>query len=392
MVKNGCSYVFILDDFFQIVKSYIYLNPVKITPSNLKKLLFTNDYNLFNRYIRKNNPLSFKSFEQYYDFLQKKADQIKIINIQPYEMFSSLYLQSNSELINIQFIESWLKQNNRILKYLPLKTIKLYNFFNFVLYILSRNSLESDQKSMKLYFNDQIINQHLKIDITNNRCVNNNIVQSINYYSMSSSEPIRWKNLKPAQGKILYKIDYRASYLNLLAYVLQIKLDDEQDIYMYLGKQLQLGNIDRQTIKTRVFKILFSDQIKQYKHIQFFKKCYMFSIYLKEQYNKNGYLSALISQKQIRLSGSKISRSRLFNAFIMSLQTELYIGVLYNMLQFNKKDEIKPVIFIYDAIILQTDVEWCINNMKQIQQIFTFNGILKISHSIGSDLSKFQKI
>ncbi len=257
MVKNGCSYVFILDDFFQIVKSYIYLNPVKITPSNLKKLLFTNDYNLFNRYIRKNNPLSFKSFEQYYDFLQKKADQIKIINIQPYEMFSSLYLQSNSELINIQFIESWLKQNNRILKYLPLKTIKLYNFFNFVLYILSRNSLESDQKSMKLYFNDQIINQHLKIDITNNRCVNNNIVQSINYYSMSSSEPT------PAQCKILYKIDYRASYLNLLAYVLQIKLDDEQDIYMYLGKQLQLGNIDRQTIKTRVFKILFSDQIKQ---------------------------------------------------------------------------------------------------------------------------------
>jgi len=60
----------------------------------------------------------------------------------------------------------------------------------------------------------------------------------------------------------------------------------------------------------------------------------------------------LISEKKIRFkAGEKYSRSKLLNKFIMSLESEVYIGLLYHLLLF-PKEKIKPLFFIFDAIII----------------------------------------
>ncbi len=384
--KNNCNYISILDDNFQIKRSYIYLQNLLLTPSKLTKMIFTNNYNLFNIYIKRQNPRIFKSFEQYSNFVMQKANYIKIINILPYKMFNMMQLESNSQLVNIQKINLWWNQNKRSFKYLPFQSLKIYNFFNFTLYLLSRNSLNCAQNRLRIHFQDRLVNQGLLLDLDDNRCKIN--PEHINYHALSSKQE-RWKYIKAHQGKLIYKIDYTSSYMNLLAYVLQIKIDC-QDIYLYLGRQLNL-NLQRQKLKQHIFKILFSNQIKNYMHIQFFKKCYLFSLYLKQQYTKNGFIHSLISQKQIRLENNIINRSKLFNAFIMSLQTQLYLGILYNVLQF-EKEKIKPVIFIFDAIIFQIDVQWCLKNMNTIQDVLSLNGLLKMSHSIGYNLNHLEQI
>jgi len=60
----------------------------------------------------------------------------------------------------------------------------------------------------------------------------------------------------------------------------------------------------------------------------------------------------LISEKRIKFeNGEKFSRAKLLNKFVMSLESEIYIGILYQLLLF-PKEKIKPVFFIFDAIIL----------------------------------------
>ena len=385
--KNDCNYILILSESFQILKSYIYMQNILLTPSKIQKIIFTNNYNLFNIYIKHQLPRIFNTFEEYSNYLVQKSNHIKIFNIKPFQMFNMVQLETNSQLVNIQKIMKWWNSNKRSFKYLPLESLKIYNFFNFTLYLLSRNSLTSKQNRLRIHFQDKKLNQKLIFDLKDNRAKNH--PQNINYYAMSNKQD-RWKYIKASQGKFIYKVDYTSSYLNLLVYVLQINIQG-QDIYLYLGKQLKL-DLQRQKLKQVVFKILFSQEIRNHLHIQFFNKCYLFSIYLKQQYQKNGFINSLISQKQIKLQNdNSINRSKLFNAFIMSLQSQLYIGILYNVLQFDK-EKIKPVIFIYDAIIFEIQIQWCLKNMKTIQDVLTFNGLLKMSYGVGSNLGNIEKI
>jgi hypothetical protein len=86
--------------------------------------------------------------------------------------------------------------------------------------------------------------------------------------------------VKPSKGKMFYKVDYRYSYINLLFQILDITICE--DPYLYLGKELGIKELSRDEIKATVFKILFSNEIKQHLNINALNKIYYFSVFLEE--------------------------------------------------------------------------------------------------------------
>lgn len=347
----------------------------------MNKLLYTNDYSLWGNYIKNQKSLSFNNFDEYKIWLDKKTNIIKIININNLDIFQNLKLQSKSQLINYEKIYNWWFNIKRNILFYPKKQLQYYNFYNFTLYLMSRNHFN---------YNNQKINHNLKIEIQDNRCATNNSV--INFLIIKNKSNI-WENISLNNSNIFFKIDYSSSFIQILSVILQCPIDYE-DKYYYFYKELNIkGDYDRNKIKTEVFKILFSNGIKKHLNIQFFQKAYNFSIYLQEQYIRNGYINSLISEKKIILDNqnSNTRKSLLLNNFIMSLETQLYIGVLYNLLNIDSKN-IKPIIFIHDSFIFQINNNIEEDKIKKINKVLKFNDLLNVSQYIGDKLNNLNKI
>lgn len=384
-----CNYIFILNDDFTIEQLFLCLKPIRLQTTKIKKLLFTNNNKLMSSYIKNQKHRSFTTLQEYSNWLVWKSQSIKVINISNFMIFDGLNVSSNSELVNVGQILNWWGSICKSIKYIPIKQIQIYNFFNFTLYLLQRNHPTISKHSMDVNFSGLSPNNRLRIDISDNRC--KHYPDSINYYSIRKDQQHKWKTVKPLQNHLFYKIDFKQSYLQLLCYILEIKI--QGDIYRYLHGQLNIdGEFDRSHMKQHVFKILFSNQIKKYTHIQFFNKVYLFSLYLQQEHMQNEYTNTLLSQKKLKfVDNQKYSRSKLLNMFIMSLETQLYIGLLYQLFQLNK-EKVVPLVFIYDSIIMSVDVDYVSQNMIEIEKILTLTNKLQISHYIGSNLSRLQEI
>ena len=265
---------------------------------------------------------------------------------------------------------------------MPKEQLQIYNLYNFTLYLLERDFPQISDNSIKTNFNNLSPNQSLTIDLNHNRCVNRGC--GINYYNIRDDEK-KWRTVKPKPDHLFYKIDFKQSYLQLLCYILDIEI--EGDMYEFLGKKLELSdNQSRSNIKRKVFQILFSNQIKNYTDIQLFNKSYLFSLYLQQQYNEFGYVKTLLSQKKLKFGADQVfSRNKLLNMYIMSLETQLYVGLLYQLFHFNKS-KIIPCIFVYDGIIMSVDVNYVLQNIMQIENLLTLNGKLHLSRYLGSNL------
>lgn len=389
--KGNCYYIIVLQENWQIKQCIISLQKPKLYPSLLTKTVYTNYDNFWNIYLRNYSPRSFPSFDLYQEWLVQSSNSVNVINIKRFQMFNFDKVElSSSQTNNIQTLIKWYNSNKSVFRNYPKQQVNIYNFFNFTLFQLSKRSLYVSDNHIKKYFRNMQIPQKLTIDLHNDRTLN--IEGNINY-NISSQSNQKWKSFRPQnRSNLLYRIDYSASYMQLLVQILQVDIDRQKDIYQTLKEQLKLPEeLSREDVKQKVFSILFSNRILNHLDIQFFKMCYYFSKVLQQDYKKQGYIQSLISKKKIRLESQKINRNKLFNAFIMSLETQLYIGVLYNTLQFDRQ-KISPKLFIHDSIVFQVDVNWVIQNMTKIQDVLTFENKLKITRQLGRNLISFENI
>lgn len=384
---NNISYISILGDDFSWKKTYLYFGVYNITPSNLKQLLFTFEQKYYNGYIRHNKMIQFKELQQYKQIITAKSMNIRVVYLSPYSMFKSIQF-TNSELLNVEMISAWILEHKYALRFINNEpSARVYNFFNYVLYLLSRKSLDSvSQNVSKTLFNCESLSQHLCIDLTDNRPISK---RGVNYLSLARFDQ-RKKYIRSEKNKILVQIDYKSSYLQILYNILGLKIP-QGDIYQQLGQILGSQNETRADLKGLVFKILFSGALKKASKRPIFKDIYNFSLYLTQYYAQHGFLNALVSDKKIYIDMDKNFQGKLLNRFIMNLQFELYIGVIFNLLQF-KTDKIKPIVFIYDSIIMQVDPDYYLDNTQYIERIITLNGKLRIETKIGTDMYSMQKI
>ena len=385
---KNCNYICILDNNFDIIQSYIHIGNYSVNPFKLQKLVFTNNNQLWNAFNKNRQPKEFKSIQQYSEWLLSFSKELKIINFYCTNLLMDFSLDSKSELKNLESIHVWWYSKKDLLHNMLNGSLIIYNLYNYILFLLSKNQPgKISSVQWWKYFRQKLPNQLLYINIESNRAKSDS--KHINYYNISPKQQ-KWKYIKPSPGKMFYKIDYCYSYINLLFKILDIYI--QGDPYNYLAEKMELKGFFRQEIKNTIFKILFSNEIKKYTNIDIFKKIYNFSLLLEQDYKKQGYIQSLISEKRIKFeNGEKFSRAKLLNKFVMSLESEIYIGILYQLLLF-PKEKIKPVFFIFDAIILQIDIQKSINQIQYLEKILTLNGLFPIKRFLGKNLYKWEKI
>ncbi len=349
--------------------------------------MFTNNYQLWNAFNKARQPKLFSNFQEYSQWLTNFSKELKIINFAVTQTLSDLVMESKSELKNLEKIHVWWNLKKQLLPNID-NYLYIYNLYNYILYTLSNNSpRQIPSKEWNKYFQKRLINQLLSINIESHRAKSH--PKHINYYTISAKQE-RWKYIKPSTGKIFYKIDYRYSYVNLLFNILGIQINE--DPYLYLGRELGLQDFPREEIKSVVFNILFSNKIKQFLNINILNKIYNFSLLLEQQYKNQGYIQSVISEKKIRFKpGERYSRTKLLNMFVMALESETYIGLLYQLLLF-PRDKIKPLFFIFDAIIIQVDMEKCMDQIENLEKVLTLNGLFPISRYLGVNLYEWEKV
>lgn len=389
MTIHNCNYAVLLNDDLQIIKSFLYIGNITLLPSKLKNFVFVNNAKYYNCYMHPSTPLQFNSIDGYKEYLSQKVKTIKIVDVTNFSMFTKLEAQSHSQLLNIEIIYKWIMLNKYALKAcLNDASVMHYNFYNYVLYMLSRRGAQISENALSEVFKVSDSHQHLSIDIPDNRPITK---KGINYLNITKSD-YRLALIKPQRGMWLFQFDFVSSYLQLLYNLLDNPMPDE-DVYIYLGAKLKLPQqTTRPEIKQRVFQILFSNEIKEHLDIEFFNDMYQFSIYLWEEYKLHGYINSLISGKKMYIAkGERNSRSKLFNMVIMNLQFEVYIGVLYQLLQY-KKDKINPIIFVHDSIIMEIDCDKYLQEIESVESIITYNGLFKISRKLGKNLQQMHEI
>ncbi len=376
-----CFYICLLNDDNSIFHIYM-TNNLQIQKEQIKNIIYTNHKDLFDLYDISNQYKIFNNFKQYADWLSDNANNLKIIYIPYFNQFHYPFQFSKSQLLNINLINQWW---NGVCNIDNLQDIKYCNFFNYVYYLVSKNELYVS-KANRDKFKNSSIRQELYIDVNDVRCKNTS--DGFNYFvNLQSLDYIS------AKGKnLLLQIDYEASVIQLLGYLLGHEFND--DPYMELAKQLNLEGLDRKEIKKTVLSILYSLKIKDYKHIVFFKKASIFIEYLIQQYGlHNGYINSLITERKLYVDNNQQNLGgKLLSIYLLSLELELYTGLMYDTMCYDYEN-LKPAIFIYDSIVYQIyNVDKVSKEFNDIYNILTINNILRVNCFLGYTLNKLKKI
>lgn len=309
---------------------------------NQKKINIFTNFQFFNNEIdfeiKYNNKLL---LDQLKNKVLDISTQINFINLNNYKDLK-IQLNSKSQLINYQQIKIKLLKNLPYI-YENLNQIKLLNVYN---YILQKFELNNTIK-----YKEKKSNQSIRIDIDSDRVYNFGWLNFIN-----KKIPKIVNKIQCDKNNLLINVDIHASVISLFCLMFEIKV--QGNIYEYLYNQIKQKyageNIEfdsAQQLKQKIFKIIFSNKLNKYTKVQIFKKMYLFTKYLKQQYDKNRYIKSLIINKKI-CKQKNLSTGQLLAKYLFNLQGQIYI-YLIGLFMFCG---LNPVIFQYDSILFNVDI------------------------------------
>jgi hypothetical protein len=164
----------------------------------------------------------------------------------------------------------------------------------------------------------------------------------------------------------------------------------EFDISSYhptLANKLMDGNFDisnlyEQVGKENVFRQLYGGIQEQYLNIPFFSKCKEYIDNNWKTYNNSGKVIVPLSGYCIENIDDP-NPYKLFNYILQNYETSLNVIILRKILELLKGKQTKPILYVYDSILLdyaQVDGEELLND---IHHIFTQQGLtVKTQHGI----------
>lgn len=324
------------------------------------------------------------------------SKKINIISLQNFDQFSLQMQKSRlSPVIAAQRI-SQLLQNvfdiNNLNDY-----IYIYNLYGCALYLLSKKKIHINKQQILKHFGfniykkmkNQYVSQHLSISPENSRPIS--IHNKINLLTLSKSGNKR-KCFIPSDNKMFLLFDYIASNISIICKLIQYNPGNQiyQKLYNLLKKNNEEVSLDKK--KNVVLKTIYSSDLIKYKQIEFYNSVYKISQILYQQYRENGQIYSYISQKPIVLDGKYIKKNILLNRFIMNLETQINLFILFCLLVISNNNSYNVLLYIYDSFLMQFNKQSIVEDFNQLQPIITMFDQFKISISIGSDYKSIKKI
>lgn len=202
-----------------------------------------------------------------------------------------------------------------------------------------------------------------------------------NYSAMENSSQGRsWAVSRYGSEGFLIEVDFSSYHLYLIADILDYNKFNGENVYEYFGKNyLGYKDINQKTyesIKRRVFKALYSDKEDEMYQYTFFQKLNTLKDTLYEEYTSKGFVESFKRTKKIKLDD--VSRSKLFNYYLQSYETDNSMMVLSKINKLLKNKCTKVILYTYDSFLFdfkKSEGEPLLNSILNM-----FNLPVKVKH------------
>jgi len=192
------------------------------------------------------------------------------------------------------------------------------------------------------------------------------------------------------KNDIFIEFDFDAYHLRLIANKLNINLPFSESIHEYLGKQYfnksKLTDQEYAECKKITFRQLYNGVEKKYKKIEFFEKINMFIQYLWGTFKERGYIK-LPNGRKLK-DNNEFNPTKLFNYYVQCLETVNNINKLVKLKELLKDKESKPVLIVYDSILIDYSKKDGKEVLFKIQDILQEgNYVVKIKSGLNYNFS-----
>ena len=219
-----------------------------------------------------------------------------------------------------------------------------------------------------------------------------NAFNGINFAALNKKDNTREALI--SKDGMLFEYDMKAYHLFISAKLIGYKFI-EKDIHLEMGRMYfnkeELTEEDYKLSKQLSFKMMNGGVYKQYEHVPFWKQL---SVYVEKLWGDaidNEYIE-LYGGRRIQISEiSNPTPQKLYNYIIQSAETYFNIQYLKELLKFLEGRKTFPILYVYDSILLNYNIEDDKQILKDIKKIVESTGF-KSNVSYGKNYKQLKKL
>lgn len=202
-----------------------------------------------------------------------------------------------------------------------------------------------------------------------------NAFRGFNFAAMNKNDGTRDAFCSRFTGGQLVEMDFDGYHIRLIARLLGYELKKE-NVHKHFAKYYfgtsDITDEQYEQSKKITFRLLYGIIDKEFLEIPFFKKVDSFIWDLWNQWKKKKYIVTAIDKRVISADSLKnMSANKLFNYYLQSLETEVSVRKLNQVLNYlETTDKLsKIILYTYDSILIDHHPEDPLDTIQTIQQI-----------------------
>lgn len=203
----------------------------------------------------------------------------------------------------------------------------------------------------------------------------------INFSALNKGDGTR-QVFTPPPNHIFLQMDYDAYHPRIIGKLIGYPLP-KSSVHQWLADEYGCSYEEGKGI---TFQLLYGGIPQEFEQIPYYKKVKEFIETLWDESTKKGYLTT--GKRRIPLDWIEGNNpQKLFNYLLQSIETELNMERLGDLLTFLKKTDIELSLYTYDSFLFSYPIDTDITQAKELQRIASMSGFpLKVSW--GTDYSK----
>jgi hypothetical protein len=210
---------------------------------------------------------------------------------------------------------------------------------------------------------------------------------SVNFAAIPKKEEFR-KCFIPRAGRFV-EFDFDGYHIRLIAEILGYEFTPES-VHTQLGRlyfnKEELTEDEYRQSKTNTFQIMYGGVPDKWRHIEFFDKVAEYTNKLWKEFTENRVVYAPISQKPFYSTLKDMNPQKLFNYVIQSLETSRNVLILKQVLGHLRTRKTKVVLYTYDAILFDFNLEDGKETLENLKKILEQGGKYPVKFKFGNNL------
>jgi hypothetical protein len=214
-----------------------------------------------------------------------------------------------------------------------------------------------------------------------------NSFNGVNFAAIPKKKEFRQAIL--SKQDYLVEFDFDGYHVRLLGELVGHRFSRE-NIHQQLGRlyfnKEHLSPEEYNESKRLTFQIIYGGVPEKWKHIDFFQKVEKLTYKWWEEYINNGIIRAPISNKPFTKKLKEMSPTKLMNYILQSVETSRNLLIMKQLLDYLKNKKTKIVLYTYDSILIDFNIEDKKQTLNQIVDIMEEGGKYPVKYKHGVNL------